>query len=111
MFVSFSLGRLNVNVVFFQFLHLISKVWSFIAIAEWILMKISTLVWNKSYQTASKNNNRTLFHVYGLGITTSYDRFFGIRDFPYLKLEIREFKARIGKIQDWKYARELEYQK
>ena len=35
MFVSFSLGRLNFKVVFFfQFLHLISKVWNFIAIAK-----------------------------------------------------------------------------
>ena len=71
MFVSFSLGRLNFKVVFFQFLHLISKVWNFIAIAEWILMKISALVWNKSYQNVSNNNDRTLFRVYGRGITTS----------------------------------------
>ena len=35
------------------------------------------------------------------------NRFFGIRDFPYLKLGIRDFKAKSGKIRDWKYAREL----
>ena len=28
-------------------------------------------------------------------------RFFGIRDFPYLKLRIRDFKAKSGKIRDW----------
>ena len=35
------------------------------------------------------------------------DRFFGIRDFPYL-LGIRDFKAKSGKIRDWTYAWELE---
>ena len=71
MFVSFSLGRLNFKVVFFQFLQLISTVWNFIAVAEWILMKISALVWNKSYQNVSNNNDRTLFRVFGPGNTTS----------------------------------------
>ena len=28
-------------------------------------------------------------------------RFFGIRDFPYLKLRVRDFKAKSGKIRDW----------
>ena len=35
-------------------------------------------------------------------------RFNGIRDFLYLKLVIRDFKAKSGKIRDWKYACELE---
>ena len=36
------------------------------------------------------------------------NRFFGIRDFPYLKLGIRDIKAKTSKTRDWKYARELE---
>ena len=36
------------------------------------------------------------------------NRFFGIRDFPYLKLGIRARFAKSGEIRDWKYARELE---
>ena len=35
-------------------------------------------------------------------------RFFGIGDFPYLKLRIQDFKAKSCKIQDWKYAHDLE---
>ena len=35
------------------------------------------------------------------------NRFNGIRDFPYLKLGIQDFKAKSGKIRDWKYACEL----
>ena len=35
-------------------------------------------------------------------------RFNGIRDFHYLKLGIRDFKAKSGKIRDWKYACQLE---
>ena len=35
-------------------------------------------------------------------------RFFGIGDFPYLKLRIHYFKAKSCKIQDWKYAHDLE---
>ena len=35
-------------------------------------------------------------------------RFFGTRNFPYLKLGIRDLKAKSGKIRDWKYGRELE---
>ena len=36
------------------------------------------------------------------------NKFYGIRDFPYVKLGILDFKANPGKIVDWKCARELE---
>ena len=39
------------------------------------------------------------------------NRFFGVLDFRYLKLGIRDFKAKMGEIRDWKYAREVAYQK
>ena len=39
------------------------------------------------------------------------NRFFGIRDFPYLKLGIRDLKAKSGGVWGLKYARELGIQK
>ena len=46
------------------------------------------------------------------GLRSTYrrvpNRFFGIRDFPNLKLGIGDFKTKSGKIRDWNYACELE---
>ena len=64
---------------------------------------------NNAYAKSWGDKQRVIWYV--MVFSGVVNRFFGIRDFSYLGLGIRNSKAKPGRDSVWKFAREIRWQK